>query len=81
MLEELLHIMYIYDDLCSVYHYVMMIFLNSVESELIYMEIKGVTGEGFAIHTKFQFCSSHGFTAKVSFLSFSSNQDKHFLDF
>ena len=33
--------MYIYDDLCSVFHYVMLIFLNSVENELIYVENKG----------------------------------------
>ena len=36
-----LHIMYIYDDFCSVFHYVMLIFLNSVESELINVENKG----------------------------------------
>ena len=36
-----LHIMYIYGDWCSVFHYVMLILLNSIESELIYMENKG----------------------------------------
>ena len=41
MVGEQLHIMYIYGDLCSVFHYVMLIFLNSVESELIYVENKG----------------------------------------
>ena len=39
-----LHIMYICGDLCSVFHYVMPIFLNYVESE---WKSKGVTGEGF----------------------------------
>ena len=33
--------MYVYGDLCSFFHYVMPIFLNSVESELIYAENKG----------------------------------------
>ena len=33
-----LHIMYIYGDLCTVFLYVVLIFLNSVESELIYIE-------------------------------------------
>ena len=38
MMGGQLHITYIYSDLCSVFHYVMLIFLNSVESELIYLE-------------------------------------------
>ena len=33
--------MYIYGDLCSFFYYVMLIFLNSVENELIYVENKG----------------------------------------
>ena len=36
-----LHIIFIYGELCSVFYYVMLIFLNSFESELIYVENKG----------------------------------------
>ena len=41
MVEGELHIMYIYGDLCSFFYYVMLILLNSVESELIYVANKG----------------------------------------
>ena len=41
MVEGELHIMYIYGDLCSVFYYVMLILLHSVESELIYVANNG----------------------------------------